>query len=424
MSARSLTRILVVLPMYGGSLPVGRYCAGALAGLGHLVDVFEAPDFYGAFSALKNLRVTADRLDHLEHAFLQNVSQAIMAKVETFEPDLVLAMAQAPLSRQALKRLRRDGVATAMWFVEDHRVFTYWQAFAPHYDFFAVIQKEPFLSRLAQAGVENALYLPMAADPAIHRPLDLTPAERRLFGSDLSFVGAGYPNRRLAFRELFGFDLKIWGSDWDGEVALAPRIQLGGRRVVTEESVKVFCASKINLNLHSGLDPAALVPEGDFVNPRTFELAMCGAFQLVSARTLLPEVFGPDEAAVFTDMAGLAQACAHYLAHPEEREAMAARARKRALAEHTYTARMAALLDFVAARRPGFGTGARREAGLSELPEALRGDLSGLLSELGLPADAAFADVVTAVRARQGRLTDLETAVLFLDEWRRQYAGR
>lgn len=34
-------RILVVLPLYGGSLPIGRYCASALGELGHMVDVFE-----------------------------------------------------------------------------------------------------------------------------------------------------------------------------------------------------------------------------------------------------------------------------------------------------------------------------------------------------------------------------------------------
>jgi spore maturation protein CgeB len=167
--------------------------------------------------------------------------------------------------------------------------------------------------------VEKALYLPLAADPDVHRPLDLTPATRRPVRFRLSFVGAGYPNRRLAFRELAEFDLKIWGSDWDGEVLLAPRPQLGGRRVDTEESVRVFNAARINLNLHSGLDPAKLVPEGDFVNPRTFELAMCGAFQLVSDRTLLPEVFSKDEVAVFDSMEGLKQAVRHYLAHPGER---------------------------------------------------------------------------------------------------------
>jgi spore maturation protein CgeB len=141
-------RVLVVLPLYGGSLPVGRYCASALAELGHLVEVFEAPDFHASFQALKGLKVTSDRLQYLENSYLQIVSQAVLAKVETFEPDLVLALAQAPLSIQALKRLRRDGVATAMWFVEDHRLFTYWQAFAPHYDYFAVIQKGDFFDQL------------------------------------------------------------------------------------------------------------------------------------------------------------------------------------------------------------------------------------------------------------------------------------
>ena len=49
-------RVLLVLPMYGGSLPIGRYCAEALARLGHSVEVFAAPAFHGAFTALKDLR--------------------------------------------------------------------------------------------------------------------------------------------------------------------------------------------------------------------------------------------------------------------------------------------------------------------------------------------------------------------------------
>jgi len=50
-------RVLVVLPLYGGSLPVGRFCAAALRRLGHLVEVFEAPDFHASYQALERLRV-------------------------------------------------------------------------------------------------------------------------------------------------------------------------------------------------------------------------------------------------------------------------------------------------------------------------------------------------------------------------------
>ena len=416
-------RVLVVLPMYGGSLPIGRYCVDALRDLGHVVETFEAPSFLGAFTALKDLKVTADRLEFLENSFLQVVSQAVLAKVETFGPDLVLCLAQAPLNHQALKRLRRDNVATAMWFVEDHRVFTYWRAFAPFYDVFAVIQRAPLLDELAAMGVRDALYLPMAALPSFHRSLELSPVDQRRYGADVAFLGAGYPNRRVAFRQLVHLDFKIWGTEWDGEPLLARHVQQGGARVSAEDSVKIYNASRINLNLHSSIQSRTLVTGGDFVNPRTFELASIGAFQLVDRRTLMDELFAEDELATFDSMDGLQAAIAHYLAHPEERQSMAARARARVLAQHTYQHRMHTLLEFIAQRRPGWPTPRAADAGLpADLPEDMRRDLATLLDRLGLPADAAFADVVTALRQHSGQLTPLETSLLFLDEWRRQYA--
>ncbi|MGE4299896.1 MAG: glycosyltransferase [Desulfovibrionaceae bacterium] len=422
MPAISTLRVLVVLPMYGGSLPIGRYCAQALREAGHTVEVFEAPAFHSAFMALRDLRVTGDRLEYLDNTFAQFLSQAVLAKAETFEPDLVLALAQAPLSRQALKRLRRDNVATAMWFVEDFRLFTYWRSFAPYYDFFAVIQREPFLSELAAIGVDNALYLPMAALPSFHKPLELSPVDRRKYGADVSFLGAGYANRRVAFRKLLHLDFKLWGNDWDGEHALHKVLQLGGARVSSEDMVKIFNATKINLNLHSSVRADQLVSHGDFVNPRTFELAACGAFQLVDERALLPGLFQPGELATFASMDDLLEKLHHYLNHPDEREALARAARERVLADHTYAARMDALMAFIASRRPGWPVSRAREAALpAGFPEELTHEMHAMLEGLGVPGDAAFSDVVWALRQRQGTLSDLETAILFLDEWRKQY---
>ena len=415
-------RILVVLPLYGGSLPIGRFCVRALAGQGHLVEVFEAPGFYSAYQALDDLRVTSDRLDQLQQGFLNVVSQAILAKVDTFEPDLVLAQAQAPLSIQALKRLRKDGVRTAMWFVEDHRLFPYWQSFAPHYDVFAVIQKEPLLSGLAGIGQENVLYLPLAAQPDFHAPRELTSNERHKYGSDLSFMGAGYPNRRLAFRQLIDFDFKIWGTEWEGDHVLAPYVQQGGRRVTSEECVTIFNAGRINLNLHSSIDADRLVSGGDFVNPRTFEVAACGAFQLVDQRGLLPELFASDELATFASLEELKKKIAYYLSRPEERQALCDKARARVLAEHTYGHRMAALLEFIAQRFPDWPRKKAADAGLPDnLPEDLARDLDQLLGRLGLSRDVGFKDLVWAVRQQQGALSDLDASILFLDEWRKLY---
>ncbi len=423
MNGQASLRVLVVLPLYGGSLPVGRYAATALRDLGHTVDVFEAPAFYSAFSALRMLRVTSDRQEALEHSFLQVISQAIRARVEVFEPDLVLCLAQAPVSRQLLKTLARDKVTTAMWFVEDYRVFPYWRAVAPLYDFFFVIQKEPFFEKLAAAGA-RAAYLPLAALPSFHRPLgeeDLSVAERRHYGSAVSFMGAGYPNRRRAFRQFSHLDFKIWGSDWNGEVSLAPFLQDGGARIEPEQAVKIFNASAINLNLHSSVQAKELVPAGDFVNPRTFEIACCGAFQLVDRRGLLPELFREDELATFTSMPELLDAIPYYLARPDERRELAMRGRARVLAEHTYQHRMAALVEEIRRCQPDWPTHRPTMTLPADLPEDLRRDLAELLRQLELPGDVAFEDVVTRLRQRNGVLNPLETSLLFLDEWRKQY---
>ncbi|WP_461209462.1 CgeB family protein [Desulfocurvus sp. DL9XJH121] len=411
--------------MYGGSLPVGRWCVRALASMGHMAEAFEAPAFHPAFTALRDLSVTSERVSQLENGFLQVVSQAILAKVESFEPDLVLALAQAPLSSQALRTLRRDGVATAMWFVEDWRVFTYWKAYAPLYDYFGIIQEDPFFAELEQVGQENALYLPMAADPEFHAPRELTSVERHTFGSDLSFMGAGYPNRRSAFRRLISYDFKIWGTEWDGDPTLERHLQMQGRRMNSEECVKIFNASRINLNLHSSVRGDELVPRGDFVNPRTFELAACGAFQLVDRRDLMDDLFHSDELATFTSMAELTEKIDYFLAHPEEREEYSRRARERVLAEHTYAHRMQALIDFIAARRPGWPAPRRKAVdAMRDFPPELKEQALDLLERLGLPANVGFEDLVQAVRAQSGTLSEVETAILFLDEWRRQYGGK
>lgn len=408
-------RILVVLPLYGGSLPIGRYCAKALSGMGHAVRIFDAPAFHSAFTGLKNLELPPSALGPLENSFLQVLNQAIWAQVEHFEPAFVLALAQAPLNRLTLQKLRKAGVRTAMWFVEDWQIFDYWQTYAPLYDVFAVIQKDPFQEKLAAAGQPHAPYLPLAALPEFHRPLALSAEEEREYGADIGFLGAGYPNRRLAFRPLAGRNFKIWGSDWEGESVLAPCIQRQGQRIGEEESVKIYNASRINLNLHSSLKTETLVSHGDFVNPRTFELASMGAFQLVDRRRLLPELFAEDELACFDSEAELYEKIDFFLSHPDERARFCRRARERVLAEHTYAQRMRRLLDYVAEQ---FGPWKAEAEQAAIAPPLLE-----LLQRLELGPGASFENVVHTLRRQSGALSDVETAILFLDEWRRQYRG-
>ncbi|MEK7350976.1 MAG: glycosyltransferase [Nitrospirota bacterium] len=345
-------RIAVVGPIYGGSLPITRYVVSALESLGHDVRWLDHSVHATSYQQLELLKNSQHRLA-LQSKYAEMLSRVTMAQLAEDPPDLVLSLAQAPLILPALEHLRRKKFLTAMWFVENYRHLTYWQQLAAGYDFWFVIQQEPCIAALKRAGAKDVRYLPMAADPSLHRPLELTKEEREEYGSDVSFVGAGYANRREIFPRLVGqgWRFKLWGNEWDGATDLTSVLQRNGARVDTDTCLKVFNASAVNLNLHSwagtGLDP-----DGDFVNPRTFELAACGAFQLADRRSLMPDLFAENEIATLSSPEALPAEITRWLHEPAQRVAMAAQARQRVLAEHTYQHRMRDLLSRIGVASP------------------------------------------------------------------------
>lgn len=341
-------KVLLVNPIAGGSLPIARYCASALRRMGHVVTVFAAETFSGGMDFAGNYR-----FERCRQAFRSDLAATLSRGVELMaketRPDMVLALAQAPLLPETLARLAEMDIPTAFWFVEDYRVLTYWRDVAPHYRYFFGIQKEEFRRELAEIGVCRYSYLPVAAAPDIHSPASLSPGELEEFGSPVSFVGAGYHNRCNLFKGLADYPFKIWGSDWPLSPPIGHLVQRNGKRIDTETCVRIFNATAVNINLHSSMCHEGVVPDGDFVNPRTFEIAACGAFQLVDKRSLLDELFPDGEMEQFGTFPELRDRIDHYLERPEERALFAEKGRGRVLSEHTYDNRMEELLALVLA---------------------------------------------------------------------------
>ncbi len=348
-------KILVVSPVYGGSLPVSRNCYRAFKMLGHDVHFWDASIFKVPFEKALDLKINNRNKKVLHDLFLHLISEMVVATCSEFSPDIVFAVAQTPLSRKALERFREKNITTAFWFVEDFQLMKYWKEYAPLYDLFFCIQKDGLIKEAIKTGAENISYLPLAADPEIHCPVKLGSHEKNEFGSMLSFMGAGYYNRQKFFMGLLDYDFKIWGSDWPEENYLLYRkVQKCGQRLSTEETVKVFNASIVNLNLHSSVCHEGIDPFGDFINPRTFEIASCGAFQLVDQRKLLEEHFEPGrEITCFSGIEDLRQLVNYYSKHDNERKQISNNARKRVMAHHTYKHRMKRVLEFAMERKPG-----------------------------------------------------------------------
>jgi spore maturation protein CgeB len=416
------SRILVVTPVYGGSLPIAHSCYRAFQSLGHDVRLFDASIFNAPLQHSFGMRLTAHKKRALHALFMQLMSEMIVAACEEWTPDLVFGLSQAPISIEALKRLRQSSITTAFWFVEDHACMPYWKQYAPHYDIYFTIQDEAFHEQLHALGVLHAAYLPLAADPAVHAPLRLSEAEKNEFGSAISFMGEGYFNRKKIFTRLLDFDFKIWGTGWDEHSPLWRVVQRNGQRIDTGDTAKIFNAAAININLHSSVCQDGITPWGDYVNPRTFEIASCGAFQLVDQRSYLSRHFSPGtDIIVYTSAEELRDSIRYYLERPDERAMIAKRGRIRVEHDHTYAHRMQYVLDYIQSVLPARWHAMSRRiptAGTLERFCKLHPEVAQIFASM--PPERAALNIETiadCIRRRQMPLGRAEATFMLMNEY-------
>ena len=416
--------ISVLGPMMGGTLPMLGYTVHALTQMQQRVRSIDMSSFASGFEGLNSLVFDDMRQRLLRGRYTETLSDMVSEIANEKPMDILICMAQAPITVKTLEELRSRGVITVLWFVEDYLRFPAWKFLAKHYDFVFTIQKGECIEAIKAAGAGEVHYLPTAADAMVHAPLHLTPEEQERWGSPVSFVGAGYHNRQQMFASLSGLPLKLWGTEWPGCKPFDRMVQEEGRRLKPQEYVKIFNASTINLNLHSSTERDGVDPAGDFINPRTFELAACGAFQLVDKRSLLDEVFIPgEEVETFESRKELVEKIEYYLAHPEARIPFIEKARARVLKEHTYQHRITEMLSIIYSsryaqlrKRLGESPWKRvieRAAPYPELKERCevafrRGEEANL--------DGLVSDIITG----KGELSETEQKLLFLFHIRKQ----
>ncbi|MCP4642823.1 MAG: glycosyltransferase [bacterium] len=414
--------VAVVGPMFGGSLPIAKYLVDAFERLGHrtlYVDNRAGYDLYTAMTGSVKSKCVSGQLSNLLINFLGEWSYAQVAE---FEPEICIVMAQAPVGNAFPARLIERGIVTGYWFVENWRHMPYWKEISRLYDTFFHIQPGEFEEKLKEVGCHHSAFVQTACDPEVHRPVDLGDDERPEFECDLSFAGAGYHNRNTLLSGLTDYDMKIWGVEWHAK-ALLSRVCRPDERFSPEQFARIVAGSKINLNLHSSATHSGVDPQCDAINPRVFEIAACGGFQLCDPCIGLERLFDFDtELPVYRDLTDLRSQIDHYLEHADEREAVAKRARDRVLREHTYEHRAQEMLDAIldAHGRRIVERGVLAQRTVGEIAERVGRD-----SELGkylatLPQDERFLqDTINERIPRMGQeLSHPEAVFAYLREMR------
>jgi len=330
-------KILFATPGHLKTVPMDRFCVDALLALGHDVLRFD------------NRPSLSDKLSEKAGRFLGNpraeeyaaTNGKLRRFIEAEQPDLFLALFGFDISAETLRYLRAAGIPSACWWINDPFQFERSLKKAVHYDF-VFSNSAGSVQAYRNAGVTNAFFLPTACDPAVHRPV----APKPEYASDVCFAGDWSPIREEFLGHLAKeFDVKIFGP-WkkklsSGSPLIKSHLQDGFFK--PDEMACMFCSAKVVFNIHTWY--------GKFdhgVNPRLFEAAGCGAFQVVDWKQEIPRLFDcRKEVACYQTLEDLFDITRKALKGDAARNDAAAAAHATAYREHTYRHRMEKLLTLV-----------------------------------------------------------------------------
>jgi hypothetical protein len=232
-----------------------------------------------------------------------------------------------------LRRLRRIAPALRMVsYSPDDMMSRYntsvsYRACIPLYDLH-VTTKSHNVEELRALGAREVHFSDKGYDPDVHRPVELSPADRGRFACDVGFVGYFEEDRAQLMLRLAeaGVPVAVHGPRWRQLARAHPNLIIRGGYLDGDDYARAICATRINLGF---LRKSAR----DLQTARSVEIPACAGFMLAERTDEHRRLFEEGvEAEYFGGFEELLEKCRYYLAHEAERTAIAAAGRRRCLA--------------------------------------------------------------------------------------------
>lgn len=262
-------------------------------------------------------------------------------------PDLVLITCIGDLRPHVVASLRAGHAGAKVFGVFSDHIANFGRGYFFAADYDALFFKDRYIVEKLRAklGWTHVRYLPQACDRELHVTVPLTEEDRARYGCDITLAGFPYLFRNESLRPLIGRDMKVWGPPPPRWLSHPSARHFTGTWVSGREKCKAMLAARIVLNQNHYAEISG-------TNKRTFEVAAIGAFQLTDTPAIR-DVFDPDtEVATFETQSEMLARIDEFLADPDRRLRMAAKAQVRAHAEHTYEHRWVAHLAALGVRPP------------------------------------------------------------------------
>jgi hypothetical protein len=317
--------------LYAGQLSANdsaQYRAWALERLGHTVVPINLFDYVPKGELMRKIVHRAQT-----GPWVWRLNNDIVAMAEREKPDIFWADKVLGLSPMTLHRLRRMGIATVSYMIDNAfgpRQDPGWRLYMkdiPHFDLH-VVQREKNIDDYLDRGGRDVIKIQTAYEPTIHfaPPEGWSDAQR---DRGVSFIGTSYDDRPEFLTRLWreGLPVVISGDRmWKErlEPTAAAALYTGGELYGAAYREGIW-RSKINLSFitHSNQD--------EFVH-KSFEIAACEGFLLAERSEGHKAKFEEDvEAVFFTGFEECAEKIRRYLPDESARARIAAAGRVRAL---------------------------------------------------------------------------------------------
>jgi spore maturation protein CgeB len=316
---------------------VGEGYARALKRMGHNVVDYRTPN------RLKYHALALSNSPDPNRAFdaplvSRLASEGIVVEALREKADLVIVTAGGGIHPDGLELCARAGFPVAVIFTESPYEDEAQCVYARHAGYH-------FTNDRLSADRYGWTFTPCSYDPEVHHPYDFDLAEE----CDVLVSGSGWPERQKLLESVdwTGIRFRLIGQ-WPGvteESPLWPHYEAGS--IDNDEQSRLYSSARIVVNAHR------YSPDALSLNPRAYEAAACGVFQVSDYRADLDWVFGKT-VPVYRGGAELGEVLRWHLALSDDRlRSLAHRQRERVLAGgHTFDDRAAVLISTVAGVRP------------------------------------------------------------------------
>ncbi len=268
----------------------------------------------------------------------ERMQSALRLACMLFRPSILLhAIFTDEFHAETIRAISSElGIPTVAFFSDDHWRFDDFSRFAARpYDWICTTSADA-ARRYEELGFANVIRSQWGANHFFFRPMSCG------YEYDVSFIGQPHGCRREVVRRLRerGVRIAVRGRGWEeGRIGLS-------------EMIRMFSASRINLNLSNASVSESLEKDGERpllqIKGRDFEVPACGGFLLTQENPELNEYFEPGkEIEVYRDTDDLLEKIEYYLAHDEERERVRKAGYERFLKEHTMLSRLEAIFSRV-----------------------------------------------------------------------------